>query len=207
MSLPPPDPAPAPPPHSGLTEAEAAARLAAFGPNALPRQGGRSFLRILADVVREPMLALLLVAGGVYMALGDLGEALVLVAFAGLSVLITVVQETRTERALEALRDLTSPRALVIRGGVRRRIAGREVVPGDLVVLSEGDRAPADGWIAETTGLWADESLLTGESVPVAKSACGWSGPAAGGRPGGEAAPFVWAGSLVVRGSGLCRVT
>ena len=206
MSLPPPDPAPAPSP-VGLSEAEASARLAAFGPNALPRQGGRSFPRIVADVLREPMLALLLVAGGVYMALGDLGEALVLVAFAGLSILITVVQETRTERALEALRDLTSPRALVIRGGVRRRVAGREVVPGDLVVLSEGDRAPADGWIAETTGLWADESLLTGESVPVAKSACGWAGPGPAGRPGGEHAPFVWAGSLIVRGSGLCIVT
>ncbi|MFM8374638.1 MAG: cation-transporting P-type ATPase, partial [Phenylobacterium sp.] len=94
MSSPAPDPAPATV-LSGLTEAEASARLAAFGPNALPRQGGRSFLRIIADVLREPMLALLLAAGGVYMALGDLREALVLLAFAVFSILITLVQETR----------------------------------------------------------------------------------------------------------------
>ena len=75
---------------------------------------------------------------------GDLKEALILLAFATMSVLITVVQETRTERVLEALRDLTSPRALVIRDGERKRIAGREVVRGDFVVLAEGDRVPAD---------------------------------------------------------------
>ena len=90
------------------------------------------------------MLALLLGGGVVYLALGDLKEALILLAFATLSVVITVVQETRTERVLEALRDLTSPRALVIRDGERKRIAGREVVRGDLIVLAEGDRVPAD---------------------------------------------------------------
>jgi Ca2+-transporting ATPase len=192
---------------SGLSEIMAAERLRTEGFNALPRDGRRTLPRILADVLREPMLALLLGAGGIYMALGDFKEALVLVAFAGLSVVITVVQETRTERALEALRDLTSPRALVIRGGVRRRIAGREVVRGDLVVLSEGDRVPADGWVAQGQGLQLDESLLTGESVPVTKVACGPSGPGAPTRPGGDGLPFVYAGALVVRGSGLCVVT
>lgn len=192
---------------AGLTDSEATERLRKEGFNALPRDGRRTLPRILADVLREPMLALLLGAGGVYMALGDLKEALVLVAFAGLSVVITVVQETRTERALEALRDLTSPRALVIRGGVRRRIAGREVVRGDLVVLNEGDRVPADGWVAEGQGLQLDESLLTGESVPVGKVACGPSGPGAQARPGGDGLPFVYAGALVVRGTGLCVVT
>ena len=90
------------------------------------------------------MLALLLVGGIVYLALGDLKEAIILVAFATMSIVITVVQETRTERVLEALRDLTSPRALVIRDGERKRIAGRDVVRGDLIVLSEGDRVPAE---------------------------------------------------------------
>src|SRR6185312_12397587 len=93
---------------------------------------------------REPMHALLAGGVAVYLALGNLQEALILLAFAMLSISITVVQETRTERVLEALRDLTSPRALVIRGGLRKRIAGREVVRGDLVVLAEGDRVPAD---------------------------------------------------------------
>ena len=90
------------------------------------------------------MLTLLLVGGIVYLALGDLKEAIILVAFATMSIVITVVQETRTERVLDALRDLTSPRALVIRDGERKRIAGRDVVRGDLIVLSEGDRVPAD---------------------------------------------------------------
>ena len=101
--------------------------------------------------MREPMLALLLGGGAIYLVLGDLKEALILLIFATLSVVITVVQETRTERVLEALRDLTSPRALVIRDGERKRIAGRDVVRGDLVVLAEGDRVPADAVLLEAT--------------------------------------------------------
>ena len=192
---------------AGLSAAEAAERLRAEGFNELPRQGKRSFGRIVLDVLREPMLALLLGAGLVYMVLGDLQEALVLVGFAGLSILITVVQEARTERTLEALRDLTSPRALVVRDGARLRIAGREVVRGDLVVLSEGDRVPADGWLVENDGLHLDESLLTGESVPVRKCAAARGGPGESARPGGDDQPFVYSGSLVVRGGGLCLVT
>ncbi|GGB88028.1 ATPase [Novosphingobium endophyticum] len=195
------------PSFSGLSDAEAAERLRTEGYNELPHSGQRTFARIVVDVLREPMLAMLLGAGMIYMALGDLQEALILVAFAGLSILITVVQESRTERALEALRDLTSPRALVIRDGVRKRIAGREVARGDLVVLAEGDRVPADGWIAENNGLHLDESLLTGESVAVRKTACGADAPTAMVRPGGDDLSFVYSGSLVVRGTGLCVVT
>jgi len=128
----------------GLTESDAQARLKAEGYNELPRPGRRTPFRIVFEVLREPMMALLLGGGVIYLALGDRTEALILLAFATLSVSITVVQETRTEHVLEALRDLTSPRALVIRGGERKRIAGREVVRGDLVVLAEGDRVPAD---------------------------------------------------------------
>ena len=116
------------------------------------------------------MLALLLVGGIIYLMLGDLKEAIILVAFATMSILITVVQETRTERVLEALRDLTSPRALVIRGGQRRRIAGRDVVRGDLIVLSEGDRVPADAILLQSQDLQADKSLLTGDPCPCARS-------------------------------------
>lgn len=192
---------------SGLTGTEAAARLAADGPNALPSQGGRSFGRIVLDVVREPMLLLLLGAGLVYLALGDLHEALVLVAFAGLSILITVMQEARTERAVAALRDLTSPRALVIRDGERLRIAGSDVVRGDVLVLQEGDRVAADGWIARSDALLIDESLLTGESVAVRKTGCEAPPTGAPGQPGGDDLPFAWSGSLVVRGTGLCVVT
>src|SRR6187431_2124268 len=152
-------------PFSGLTEADAAARLQAEGPNELPQPDRRTPFRIAIEVLREPMLALLLVGGIVYLLLGDLKEAIILVAFATMSVAITVVQETRTERVLEALRDLTSPRALVIREGQRKRIPGREVVRGDLIVLVEGDRVPADAGLVQCQDLQTDESLLTGESV------------------------------------------
>ena len=142
----------------GLTQTEAQARLADEGFNELPRTKRRSPLRIILDVLREPMLALLLAGGVVYLSLGSREEALILLAFACLSIGITVVQEARTERVLEALRDLTSPRALVIRGGERQRIAGREVARGDLIVLAEGDRVPADARLLDATDLSADES-------------------------------------------------
>ena len=110
-------------------------------------------------------------AGAVYLLLGERSEALLLSVFATTSVLITVVQEFRSERVLEALTDLTSPRALVVRDGNRRRIAGREVVRGDIVIVSEGDRIPADAVLFRSDELAVDESLLTGESVPVRKVA------------------------------------
>ena len=195
-------------PLSGLTEADAAARLQAEGHNELPQPDRRTPFRIAIEVLREPMLALLLVGGIVYLALGDLKEAIILVAFATMSIVITVVQETRTERVLEALRDLTSPRALVIRDGERKRIAGRDVVRGDLIVLSEGDRVPADAVLFCSARICRPTNrLLTGESVPVRKVA--WDDRARSGpqRPGGDDLPHVFSGSLVVRGSGLAEVT
>ena len=135
------------------------------------------------------MLALLLGGGAIYFVVGDLEEALILLAFATRSVLITVVQETRTEKVLEALRDLTSPRALVVRDGERRRIAGRDVVRGDVIVLAEGDRVPADAVLLEGHDLQTDESLLTGESVPVRKLASKGAATSAVSRPGGDDLP------------------
>jgi Ca2+-transporting ATPase len=202
-----------------LTQAEATARLAAEGPNELPRGKRRSPLRIILDVLREPMLALLLAGGVVYLLLGSREEALILLAFACLSVGITVVQEARTERVLEALRDLTSPRALVIRDGQRQRIAGRDVARGDVIVLAEGDRVPADAVLVTAQDLSADESLLTGEAVPVRKrpgkaaeakpdaSSDASSDARPDARPGGEDQPMVFSGSLIVRGTGVASVT
>src|SRR5450759_2409789 len=188
----------------GLSRADVQVRLTTEGYNELPRPDRRTSLRIILEVVREPMLALLLAGGVIYLALGDLKEALILLAFATMSVVITVVQETRTERVLEALRDLTSPRALVIRDGQRKRIAGREVVRGDCVVLGEGDRVPADAVLLQSHDLQTDESLLTGESVPVRKIASGASPKVR--RPGGDDLPYVFSGSLVVRGTGIGEV-
>ena len=155
----------APSPLRGLSASEAAARLANEGANELPQPDRRTPFRIIVEVLREPMLALLICGGVIYLALGDVKEAVVLLVFACLSVVITVVQETRTERVLEALRDLTSPRALVIRDGEHLRVAGRDVVRGDLILLSEGDRVPADARLLEAQDLQADESLLTGNDV------------------------------------------
>ena len=193
-------------PWLGLSTAEAASRLRAEGFNELPATELRTPLRIVIEVLKEPMLALLLGAGAIYLLLGDLREAIILIIFATVSVLITVIQESRTEHVLEALRDLTSPRALVIRDGARIRIAGREVVRGDLVVLAEGDRVPADALLRDGQDFQADESLLTGESVPVRKVADQVLAVDAAQRPGGENHPYVFSGSLVVRGAGIAEV-
>ncbi len=193
--------------HQGLSVADAAARLVADGPNELPKAGRRSYWKIVAEVLREPMLALLLIGGVAYLLLGDLPEALILLAFATFSVAVTVIQESRTENVLEALRDLSAPRALVIRGGERKRIAGREVVRGDLIVIEQGDRIAADAVLVEASDLQADESLLTGESHPVSKIAGSADAAAKEHLPGGNDQPYLYSGSLVVRGSGTALVT
>ena len=188
----------------GLTGAEAASRLAADGPNELARTGAPSVWRTVLEVLREPMLLLLLAAGTVYLLLGDREEALALLFSAFVVIGITLVQERKTERALAALRDLSSPRALVVRDGAPVRIPGREVVRGDLLLVSEGDRVAADARLVESAHLEADESLLTGESVPVRKRPSPEEVPPQ--PPGGDDHPFVFAGTLVVRGRGLALV-
>ena len=195
------DPAP-----QGLSAADAVARLAADGPNELPKAGRRSYINIIGEVLREPMLALLLLGGVAYLLLGDLAEALILLAFATFSVAVTVIQESRTENVLEALRDLSAPRALVIRGGERLSIAGREVVRGDLMVIEQGDRVAADAILIAASDLQVDESLLTGESLPVGKVAGSTDAAESDHRPGGDDQPYLYSGSLVARGSGTALV-
>jgi Ca2+-transporting ATPase len=191
----------------GLTAAAAAERLAIDGPNELPRGGRRSVFGIVYEVLREPMLALLLAGGIAYLLLGDTTEAVILLAFATFSIAVTVVQEARTENVLEALRDLTAPRALVIRDGVRVRIAGRDVVRDDLIVLEQGDRIAADATLIEAADLQTDESLLTGESLPVGKVRAAIDAGDDPHRPGGDGQPYIYSGSLVARGSGVARVS
>ena len=193
-----------PPAPQGLTTAEAQKRLREEGPNELPSASKRGWVRMLLEVLKEPMLLLLLACGTLYLLLGDRAEALMLLGFVLVIIGITYVQERRTENALDALRDLSSPRALVRRDGQWVRIAGRDVVRGDVIMLSEGDRVPADAVVLSCTNLHADESLLTGESVPVRKAE--WDGTAEMGRPGGEDLPFVYSGTLVVAGQGVAEV-
>ena len=190
---------------NGLGEKEAA-EILKRGANELPAQKSRRFWKVLADVLREPMLFLLFAAGAIYFFLGDIGDALMLSVFVVFIIGITFYQERKTERALEALRDLSSPRALVIRGGVRRRIPGREVVAGDILVLQEGDRVPADAAVLEAVNLTVDESLLTGESLAVSKSVWDRKKNIADELPGGDNLPFVYSGTLITRGHGLAQV-
>ena len=192
-SLPHPETARMPHEHlPGLDPAVAARRLQDEGPNTLEASAQRSLARIVWTVVREPMFMLLMAAGLIYLALGDTREALVLMGFVLIIMLTTVLQERRTDNALEALRDLSSPQATAVRGGQTVQLAGRDVVRGDVLLLSEGGRVPADGVLLQAHELAIDESLLTGESVPVNKDT-----------PGAA----VFAGTLVVRGQGVMQVT
>ncbi len=190
---------------SGLSEFEALERLRTDGPNELAAQERQTFSHALVDVVREPMTALLLACGAIYFFLGDSHEAAMLLGFVAFIVVITLYQERKTEHAIAALRDLASPRALVIRDGRRQRIAGRDVVRDDIVVLAEGDRVPADGIVLSTAHCTVDESLLTGEAMAVSKRE--WHGEALDGRPGGDHQPRVYAGTLVVQGTAHAKVT
>lgn len=174
----------------GLDSATAARRLADDGPNDIGVSQRRTLPAIAKGVASEPMFLLLLAAGAVYLLIGDTVEALVLMGFVLVIMGVTIVQERRTDNALAALRDLSSPRALVIRDGREQRIAGRDVVRGDVLILGEGDRVPADGRLLEAHDLALDESMLTGESLPAAKAA---------GDP-------VSAGTLVVQGQGVAEV-
>jgi Ca2+-transporting ATPase len=192
-------------PLTGLTAAAAAAMLAREGHNDLPAARRSSPLVVAREVAREPMFVMLLGAGALYALIGDLGEALMLMLFATISVSIAIIQRGRSERVLEALRDLTSPRALVVRDGERQRIPGRDVARGDLLVLAEGDRVPADAWLVAGNDVRVSESLLTGESVPVHKQPSpepvAEQVTMAAGNPA-----MLYGGTLLVAGSGLARV-
>jgi len=192
---------------TGLSEAEACRRLKDEGYNALATAGRRSVPVIAFEVVKEPMFLMLVACGAVYLLMGKehIGDASLLLGFVFVVMGITIVQERRTERALEALKDLSAPRALVIRDGCQRRVAGREVARGDLIIVSEGDRVPADAVLLQSINLSADESLLTGESAPVRKASASQT-PAQMGRPGGDDLPFVYSGTLATRGQGIAEV-
>lgn len=188
----------------GLTDKEAQGRGESEGPNELPSEKKRTILDIALETMREPMFLLLIACGTLYFFLGDLEGALMLLAFVFVVIGITIYQERKVEKALEALRDLSSPRARVIRGGKQEVIPGREVVRGDIVILSEGDRVPADVVILSCSNLMVDESLLTGESAAVRKST--WDTKRKMERPGGEDLPFAFSSTLVSQGHAVTRV-
>lgn len=177
----------------GLSAKEAAQRLQQDGPNLLASEQRRTWVVILREALREPMFLLLLAAGALYLLLGDLQDGLVMFGLVLVVMVLTLYQEGRTERALAALQELTSPRALVLRDGVAQRIAGSDVVRGDLLLLVQGDRIAADAQLLTGAEVQVDESLLTGESMPVDKQV--------------DHAAALFAGTLLVNGHGTARVT
>lgn len=191
----------------GLTSKEAEERLQAEGLNELSSAKPQSILAIAWGVVSEPMFLLLLSCGIIYLLIGNLEDALILLGSVAIIVTMSFFQEKKSERTLEALRDLTSPRALVLRDDEQIRISGKDVVREDIIFLSEGDRVPADAYLLEAQNMTVDESLLTGESVPVRKQASDTGDISSESKPGGDDLPFLFSGSLVVQGKGIARVT
>lgn len=194
-------------PHSyhGLSQEQVKSKQDIDGYNELPSSKKRGAWQIALGVLKEPMFILLVACGSLYLVLGDIQEGIMLMSFVIVIMGIEYFQERKTERALDALKDLASPRALVIRDGETVRIAGREVVMEDIVVLQEGDRVPADGRVLNCVNLLVDESLLTGESVSVRKRE--WSESDSEMIPGGDDIPYVYSGSMVVQGNGIFEVT
>ena len=189
----------------GLSDMEVAQKIAKEGYNELPSSKPKNVFNIAFGVVKEPMFILLVACGSLYMLLGDIQEGLMLLGFVFFVMGIEFYQEKKTEKALDALKDLASPRALVIREGKTIRIAGRDVVTDDIIILQEGDRVPADAVVLDCVNLMADESLLTGESVSVRKRIIKEGEPAF--VPGGDDIPYVYSGSMIVQGNGVVRVT
>lgn len=175
----------------GLTSLEAQNLLAQHGFNELPSSKKKSLWSLLWSIVREPMVLLLIAGASIYIFIGEIHDSLLLLGSVFVVVMIAVYQERRSTRALESLRDLSSPRALVIRDGKEQKIAAREVVPGDILLIKEGDRIAADGAVLQSTNLEVDESLLTGEFHPVLKI------------PDKD---FVFSSTLVTSGRGQVRV-
>lgn len=182
---------------TGLKTKEAKERLSTFGYNELPSEEPKNVLGIAMEVVKEPMFLLLIACGVLYIILGDITEGTILLSTIFIIIFITFYQYQKTEKALSALKNLSSPRALVIRDGKEIRIAGREVVPDDIVILNEGDRIPADGILIDTLNLTVDESILTGESVPVIKSVQ---------KDATIALCKVYSGTLVIQGKGFVKI-
>jgi Ca2+-transporting ATPase len=193
-------------PSTGLSDAEARRRQAEFGFNDLEDREQRGFWRTLRSVATEPMFALLLVAAALYLVIGDLGEGLLLAFFALVTVGLVIFQERRSERALDALRELAAPQVRAIRDGRVVRIPARELVPGDRFLVAEGERVAADAVLREAQSISADESLLTGESVPVRKRCAIDAVLPEDAVPGGDDSPVVHASTLIVAGHGVAEV-
>ena len=154
----------------GLSERGASAELAEVGPNEIESEKTAGLLELLVHQFADVMIVLLLAAAVISGLLGDIVDTIAILVIVVLNATIGVIQEYRAQRAIEALRRLAAPIAVVLRDGTQQRIPAREVVPGDIVLIEAGDVVPADLRMIEAIDVGIDESALTGESVPVSKS-------------------------------------
>ncbi len=182
---------------NGLTSIQAAEKIKLEGYNELASAKPKNILSIALEVIKEPMFLLLISCGILYMILGDYKEGIILLSAIFIIIFITFYQYQKTEKALEALKKLSSPRALVIRDGKEIRIPGREVVTDDIIIINEGDRIPADAVLLDSLNISVDESLLTGESVPVVKNVQ---------LDEANTQVMLFSGTLVVQGKGIAKV-
>ena len=182
----------------GLSSHEVAARRKKYGYNELPNKDKKNIFKIIFGLVSEPMISLLLLTVIIYFIIGDRNEALILsLSFFGI-IAIELYQDRKTEKSLEALKNLSSPICEVIRDGRKHIIPGRELVVGDIILLSEGSRVPADAKLISAENLKVDESLLTGESLAVDKHTQNVTD---------YKINSVFSGTLIVKGHGTAEVT
>ena len=193
---------------AGLSQSEAARRLASTGPNEISASSGRSLFAITFETMREPMFLLLIGSAALYLVLGDLGGGLFLMGGALASIGLVIFQEARSEKALAALRDLSQPHARVVRDNMERSVAARDLVPGDIMLVGEGERLSADAVLVAGDVLGVDESALTGESAPVSKrSIHPEENLDSEIQPGAESGPYLFSGTMVVRGQAVAQKT
>src|SRR5512136_1149290 len=158
---------------SGLTAAEVLERRRQYGENVLPAEKGPSAWSILFSQLKSPLVYIILVAAGVSLAVGEYGDFGIIMAVVVIDAILGFVQEYQAQRTYVALKGLLKPTTTVLRDGQRAEVEVWELVPGDLVVLNAGEKAPGDGDLLEDTKLSLDEAILTGESEPVNKQAIG----------------------------------
>lgn len=190
----------------GLTQSQARQRLGRYGKNELDKPAGEGRLLRLLRQLKDPMILVLLGAAGLSLLAsggGDWVDAVIILVIVAVNGVISICQEDNARRALEALEHMAPPRARVLRDGQLRQEDAALLVPGDIIVLEAGDRVPADGRLLECVGLQADESAMTGESVPAAKNLCDRLAQDA---PVGDRSNLVLAATTITAGRGRAVV-
>jgi P-type Ca2+ transporter type 2C len=190
----------------GLSGEEANLLLAYFGPNDIPSDEEHGLRKIILDVMREPMFLLLVAAAVIYATIGEKAESLLVACFAGLTIFLVIIQKNRSEKAILALQSLAAPIARVMRDGREQRIAARDLVPGDILLIDEGERIAPDASLREGQALQVDESILTGEAVPVRKLPEKLASGVENRTPGGDDQLHLYSGTLAIAGHGIAEV-